>query len=479
MDLNRGPRLTRWIAPGLIIVLAFTARSERLEGQGSNSQAAGVTFAKDIAPILQRACQSCHQPGSIAPMSLITYDEVRPWAKSIKYRTGRHDKPDVMPPWFIDKTIGIQRYKDDMSLSADEIAKIAAWADNGAPLGNPAEMPPPAKLADANGWRLGAPDLIVSSPTVEVAALQPDWWGALPSVQSGNTEDRYVASVEIKEVTDVSQAPAASGPGNRKTVGGQSIIHHLQFGVMNEKGAPVGGSWPVHEVGRNPDVFDSAAGKLLPKNAKLNFGSVHLHANGKHTKSHVEFGFKFHPRGYKPTKEFDVMFISASRALDVNPMEANQKLEAFLVLKENTQLMVFEPHLHAAGVRMCLDAIWGNTAETLTCAGYNHGWIRLYTYADDAQPLLPKGTILRATSYFDTTPANKNVSDPRNWSGLGNRSIDNMAAATITNIKLSDEQFEKEMEKRRERLAAIGKRSTIGCPLCGQSKATATVARGQ
>src|SRR5215470_7202454 len=84
-----------------------------------------VTFTKDIAPILQRSCQNCHRPGSVAPMSLITYDDVRPWARSIKSRTGLRDKPEAMPPWFIEKNIGIQRYKDDMSLSDAEIAKIA------------------------------------------------------------------------------------------------------------------------------------------------------------------------------------------------------------------------------------------------------------------------------------------------------------------------------------------------------------------
>src|SRR5215469_5410833 len=97
-----------------------------------------VTFSKDIAPILQRSCQNCHQPNSVAPMSLITYKEVRPWAKAIKERTSRRDKQGAMPPWFIEKNIGIQHYKNDNSLSDVEIAKIAMWADNGAPEGNPA-----------------------------------------------------------------------------------------------------------------------------------------------------------------------------------------------------------------------------------------------------------------------------------------------------------------------------------------------------
>ena len=152
---------------------------------------------------------------------------------------------------------------------------------------------------------------------------------------------------------------------------------------------------------------------------RFRFFSAHLHANGRPTKSRVDIGFRFHPTGYTPTKKLVNFRVNAAGELDIKGMQANQKVEGFLVLTQNAKLMIFEPHLHASGVRMCLEAIWQNTIETLTCAGYNHNWVRVYTYADDAQPLLPKGTILRATSYFDTTPANRNLADPRNWSGLG------------------------------------------------------------
>src|SRR5216683_8084904 len=127
-----------------------------------------VTFSKDIAPILQRSCQNCHQPNSVAPMSLIAYKETRPWAKAIKERTMIRDKRGSMPPWYIEKNVGIQHYKNDNSLSDLEIAKIASWADNGAPEGNPADLPPAAKLADGNSWLIGKPDLIVSTKEITV-----------------------------------------------------------------------------------------------------------------------------------------------------------------------------------------------------------------------------------------------------------------------------------------------------------------------
>src|SRR5262249_1701930 len=194
--------------------------------------------------------------------------------------------------------------------------------------------------------------------------------------------------------------------------------------------------------------------------------SAHMHANGRRTKAHVEFGFKFHPKGYQPTKRL-LSLRAATRDLDIRAMQPDQKFEAFMVLKENAKIMIFEPHMHAAGVRMCLDAIFGTTTETLTCAGYNHSWVRVYTYEDDAAPLLPKGTIMRVTSFFDNSPSNKNVADPRNWIGSGQRSLDNMAIGILTTMYLSDEAFKKEVAARRQHLKLAAGQSAIGGPTCG------------
>ena len=198
-------------------------------------QAAGgdeVTFSRDIAPILQRSCQKCHRPDSLAPMSLIDYEEVRPWARAIKHRTGLRDKPGVMPPWYIEKDIGIQRFKDDPSLSDAEIAMIAAWADNGAPQGDPADLPPPLAFIDVDEWEIGEPDLILSSPSFTVEADQPDWWGSIGEVPTGLTEDRYVAAMEYKEVTESREGTT------RNTVGGLFVVHHATLGVTDPNPDP-------------------------------------------------------------------------------------------------------------------------------------------------------------------------------------------------------------------------------------------------
>ena len=122
-----------------------------------------VTFSRDITPILQRSCQQCHNPNGGAPMSLVTYDEVRPYASRMARRTGIRDRMGAMPPWYVEKDIGIQHFKNDPSLSDTEIATVAAWARNGAPEGNPADLPEPLEFPDDIGWKLGEPDLIVST----------------------------------------------------------------------------------------------------------------------------------------------------------------------------------------------------------------------------------------------------------------------------------------------------------------------------
>jgi hypothetical protein len=232
-------------------------------------------------------------------------------------------------------------------------------------------------------------------------------------------------------------------------------------------------------VGRNADIFDPDAGRLLKADSKLLFSSAHLHSSGQATKARVDFGFKFHPRGYEPKKRVRGLDTTATLDLDIKGMQADQRIEAYSTLQEHSKIVVFEPHMHAAGVRMCLDAIWGTSVQTLSCAGYNHSWVRIYSYADDAAPLLPKGTILRVTGYFDNTPANKNVADPRNWSGLGHRSIDNMLIDIGQRIVLSDEEFQQEMATRRKKLNLKEGQSVLGCPLCGYPKLPATATGAQ
>jgi hypothetical protein len=457
-------------------------------GQGA-APAAEVTFTKHIAPILRRSCENCHRPDGVAPMALTTYEEARPWARAIKQRTGIGPHAGVMPPWYVEREIGIQQFKNDPSLTEEEIALIAKWADTGAARGNPADMPPPRLWTDSTKWSIGEPDLVVRTEEITVKAGAPDWWGEIAPTATGLTDDRYVSAVEVREVNDVD----TSGSG-RHTVGGRYVFHHMiwqtrpldqpaqadpvdPFDLASLTGTPPGTTtWPVHEVGREPDFFDPKSARLLKAGSYVISDSVHLHSNGRDTKARLEIGFKFMPKGYQPEYRSSRVSLGNGVDIDIRGMESGQQLHAYAVLTEHTKILSFEPHLHAPGARMCLEAIWGYSAQTLNCVGYDHNWVRGYDYDDDHAPLLPKGTILHIVGYMDNSPKNKNVPDPRNWQGSGNRSVANMFIDLGNRVSLTDEQFTAEMKARREKLKLNRSSVMIGCPLCNvevPAKATA------
>jgi hypothetical protein len=395
-------------------------------------------------------------------MSLVTYEDVRPWARAMKLRTSLGPHAGVMPPWFVEKDIGIQKFKNDPSLSDEEIEKIGKWVNAGAPRGNPADMPPSLNFDESEKWTIGEPDLVLKSKEVSVPAKGPDWWGDVGLIPTGLTEDRYVSALEVREVNDIPKG------GEVKTVGGRYVFHHMTYvslvpGQSNADEAAT--SWPIHEVGRNADLFPPEAGRLLAANSALSLTAGHIHPNGRETKAHLEFAFKLFPKGYQPLYKRSTLRLGNGIDIDVKPDQAKQELHAYATLTEHTKIIAFEPHLHAPGVRMCLEAIWGHNIQTLNCVGYDHNWVKQYVYDDDAAPLLPKGTIVHLIGFLDTTPANKNPADPRNWAGGGRRSIANMFIDLGYSVSLTEEQFQAEMAKRRAKMSSRNDYD-IGCPLC-------------
>src|SRR5262249_45183708 len=137
------------------------------------NQQSQPTFARDVAPIFQKSCQTCHHQGTSAPMSLVTYDEVRPWARSIRQRVANRE----MPPWHLDKTVGFGKHRIDGSLGDEEIATVVRWRDGAAPQGNPADLPPALTFRSEADWFIGEPDLKVTTPNdFTMYANGPDWW---------------------------------------------------------------------------------------------------------------------------------------------------------------------------------------------------------------------------------------------------------------------------------------------------------------
>jgi hypothetical protein len=442
------------------------------------------TYSKDIAPIMQRACQSCHRPGSVAPMALLTYQQTRPWARAIKQRTQLAHVPGmrgVMPPWLLERNIGIQQIQSDLRLTEEEITAIAKWADAGAPEGNPADLPPPVKFTDDAEWIMGKPDLVVASPSFRVPGVAPDWWGDIGGTKSieALTEDRYAERAEYKETSSLTQSTGLLKRSGEVGQGKTSIfvVHHGGAAMRRPNEERTISSIPNHEVGHNGHIFPSKAGRLIPEKAIFEFGGLHIHSPGVPGADRdvtLNVALKLHPKGYKPT--YDEGRVNTPRSeLDINPNSNQQRYDSYHVLQQPTRMLNFEPHMHAAGLRMCIEAIYGWSTETLSCAGYDHNWVRDYRYDENHAPLLPKGTIVHTISWFDGTPKNANLIDPRNTTVWGRRSAENMLGVNNYAFFLTDEQYEEDLAERRRYLDQTnGWDSLIGCPDCWKKPGEAT-----
>jgi hypothetical protein len=286
------------------------------------------------------------------------------------------------------------------------------------------------------------------------------------------TEDRHVRSAEYKEQPQ-------SGERKRKadgTVGQLYIVHHTSANIT--EGPPSAGgrrfSVTTHEVGRNGVVLPEDAGVPLRVGSQVDWsGQFHLHSPGvpgADVSSKMSVGLRLHPRGYKPNYRIVSYSSFGNTELEIAPGAPLVTAEAFFVAPAPMKLVNFEPHMHGNGVRKCLQAIYQRSVETLNCSGYDHNWVRNFAYQDDYMPLIPKGTILRATGWFDNSATNANVIDPRNQANWGRRSVVNMFILFQQAVFLTDEQYEQELAKRREFLDRTNSwDNVIGCPGCWET----------
>ena len=415
------------------------------------AQTPSVTFTKDVAPILQAKCQECHQPGSIAPMSLITYEDARKYARRIKTKVSAR----LMPPWHIDKTVGIQSFKNDRSLSDDQIATLVKWVDDGTPLGNAADMPPAPKFPDPNRWhyadQFGPPDLVLRSKPYDMAARTQDKWFR-PVTETGLKEARWVRAIEIKPVK----------PEHRK------VVHHVL--TMLEQQEPGGITNLAHEahevqrsaglfmewaVGKTGEIFNTDAGKLMLPDSKIRW-EVHLHAIGEEMKNvEVELGIYLYPKGFVPERRTVLRMFDVSRGSELDiPPNQTAMTQNFYVMQAPARLENFQPHMHMRGKAMTLEAIYPDGRKELLSAvnNFQWNWHVNYVYADSAAPLLPKGTVLVFTAWHDNTSNNPNNPDPSQWVGWGDRTVDEMAHVWIDVTYLNQADFEKLVASRKAKM---------------------------
>jgi hypothetical protein len=396
-------------------------------------------FSNDVAPILQAKCEECHRKDSMAPMSLVTYDETRPWAKAIRQRVLARQ----MPPWHIDRTVGVQKFKNDMSLSDDQINTIVRWVDAGAPEGNPKDMPPPRKWPTDNAWQaaktLGEPDLVIKSEPYTMAAHRQDvWWRPVTDIPL--TEPRWVRAVEIR-------------PGS---LAGRKITHHaVAYLDQDDPGsldsqAGRRGFLMEWAIGKADDEYAPGTGKLLLPGSKISW-DIHLHAAGEDIRDHVEIGLWFYPKGQEPKYRTYLTGFTGTpanfagkpgRVLDIPPNTLTET-QGFTVLKQPARIDNFQPHMHLRGKAMAVEAILpdGNTQMLSYIGNFNFNWMTNYIYAEDAAPVLPRGTLIHVTAWHDNTTNNPFNPDPDQWVGYGDRTVDEMAHAWMNVTYISDEDY--------------------------------------
>jgi hypothetical protein len=419
------------------------------------------TFSKDVAPILQAKCQSCHQPNSIAPMSLMTFQEARPWARSMKERVSSRQ----MPPWHIDKSVGIQSFKNDMSLSDDQIDTIVRWVDGGAPQGDPKDLPPAKPPVTTNEWQgvmngFGPPDVVIKSSEYTMPAKHQDVWYR-PTSDIPITEPRWIRMVEIRpsnlkarKTLHHSVAYQVLSPDNVQAVNtgiapGPSSVSADD--AVNRR--PMIMEWAI---GKGYDRYRDDTGKLLMPGEKISWDQ-HIHAVGEEIPTGSELGIWFYPKGQEPKKRsYLVAFTGIDRAkgLDIPPNSV-ARTEGFTVLKENTMITNFQPHFHLRGKAMEVEAILPDgSKQVISYVGnFNFNWMTNYIYADDAAPVFPKGTVIHVAAYYDNTTANKNNPDPEQWVGYGDRTVDEMAHSWMNVFYLSDDEYKQIVEERKAKAA--------------------------
>jgi hypothetical protein len=426
-------RGTLGLRVGALAVVAVAGAAATASAQGA------PTFTKDVAPILQKKCEACHRPDSIAPMSLVTYQQARPWARSIKARVVEHS----MPPFQIDRTVGVTKFKNDESLSDDELRTIVKWVDAGAPQGDPKDMPPPVEWPDDQGWNFAKlfgqaePDMIVTSHAFTMPAVAQDAWDERVT-ESGITEPRWVRAIEIR-------------PSNLK---GRKITHHAIAYLEQDDPGLTRSLLPVPfmewAVGKQGELMRPDTGKLLLPGSKFRW-DIHYSQAGEEITSNVEMGIYFYPKGQEPKYRNSLSLVPAALGtLDIRPNSIAIN-EGFFPLRDNARIESFQPHMHLRGKAMMVEAILptGQRQVLSHADNFNFMWMTTFVYADDVAPLLPKGTLLKVTSWHDNTAAKKSNPDPNQWVGWGDRTVDEMAHAWINIVYLNDAEYQVELEKRK------------------------------
>jgi hypothetical protein len=406
--------------------------------------AADPTFTKDVLPILQHNCQSCHRPGQTAPMSLLTYESTRPWAKAIKNAVSSKK----MPPWLASPEFG--HFTNDKSLKQADIDTIAKWVDSGAPQGDPKDAP---KLIEwpEGGWTI-KPDLIVEGPSYNVPARSIVEWQWVP-VPSGITKDTWVTSIEVlpEQIPVTHHICLSFRPRTADVKYGVSIFNKPnierdadgveirkpsaqafpQQGAQGQPGQQQvaligGGIEECYEPGRGAaDFRPYGAAKLIPAGSDI-WVNFHYTPNGTAVTDHIKIGFTIAKE--TPKKRYLALSTSSTQSRDqfaIPPYDGNyQAPPAEATFAEDVTLVGLMPHMHVRGksATFYLDYPDGHSETILEVPRYDFNWQQWY----DTSIKVPKGTKLRVIAHYDNSPNNKFNPDPSKTVYYGDQTWEEM-----------------------------------------------------
>ncbi len=391
-----------------------------------------VTFNKDVLPVLEKNCQTCHRPGEAAPMSFLSYQTTRPWAKAIKAAV----LTKKMPPWFADPHFG--KFSNDRTLSQPEIDTLVAWADSGAKEGDPKDAPKPLNFVE--GWRIGKPDMVLTMPTAfdVPASGTVDYQYII--IPTGFTEDKYVQMAEAR-------------PGD------PSVVHHI-IAFIREPGNPwlkdakPGVPFVPREEQRKAQLEAERTGKrnrgegggfggdmlagyapgtvpniMLPGEAKLiKAGSdivlqLHYTATGKATTDLSRVGLIFS----KEKPKVRVLSLAATTAnFAIPPQDPNYRVDAKIQLQQDATLVNLLPHMHFRGKDFEYRIVYptGEKETLLRVPNYDFNWQLTYDLA--TPKLLPAGTIIECTAHYDNSANNRFNPDPTKEVHFGEQTWEEM-----------------------------------------------------
>jgi hypothetical protein len=436
--------ITLCLAVGLIFIASSSA-----DNTSKKSAAKNVTFSKDVAPIFFKSCAECHRAGEGAPFSVMSYKDVRPWAKSIREKVANR----TMPPWHADPHFG--DFKNNRVLSQPEIDTILAWIDGGAAEGNPKEMPEAPKFAD--GWNIGNPDMVIpitEEYTYKAGADEYQYF----DVETNFKEDMYVVKTEAR-------------PGNRK------IVHHIiafivppgspnmakmnteqRFKAMEMqlKNSPlyrdgyllrVKADQPVvddgceakntrggggdqmlagYAPGRNPDVMEPGVAKRIPAGSIIRF-QVHYSnqtlGGNEVEKDRSMVGLVF---AKEPPKKLLTTNSVGNILFKIPAGAENHRVTACRTVRRDTTIYSLMPHMHLRGKAMEYKVFYpdGKSETLLNVPAYDFAWQTNYVL--NAPKLLPKGSKIMVTAYFDNSAKNKFNPDPTKEVRYGEPTYDEM-----------------------------------------------------